>query len=121
MVVFFAVFFTVYAAINYYIFIRGWQALSYIPHFRIIYLVFFLAVSLSFILSKIFIRIIPSFLYEIMQWIGSFWFAYMLYFILFIIFFDLLRLLNHFVNIFPCHFKCACGGVIFCNHIRHFP
>ena len=101
MVVFFAVFFTVYAGINYYIFIRGWQALSYLPHFRIIYLIIFLAVSLSFILSKIFIRIIPPFLYELMPWIGSFWFAYMLYFVLFIVFFDLLRLLNHFVNIFP--------------------
>jgi predicted MPP superfamily phosphohydrolase len=101
MVLFFSVFFTVYAAINYYIFIRGWQALAFFPQFRIFYLLIFLVISLSFIVSKILSEYIPSFLYDVMQWIGSFWFAFMLYFVLFILFFDLLKLLNHFFNFFP--------------------
>lgn len=36
-----------------------------------------------------------------MQWFGSFWFAFMLYFVLFIALFDILRLLNYFFDFFP--------------------
>lgn len=101
MLVFFSVFFVVYTAINYYIFIRGWQALYAYPQLKIIYLVLFLVLSLSYIVSKILTERIPSFLYDTLQWIGSFWFAFMLYFILSILLLDLLRLLNHFFSIFP--------------------
>lgn len=101
MIVFFSVFFAVYAAINYYIFIRGWQALSVYPQLKIFYLVLFIVFSLSFIVSKILTERLPSFLYDTLQWIGSFWFAFMLYFVLSIILLDLLRLLNHFFSIFP--------------------
>lgn len=101
MLVFFSVFFTVYAAINYYIFIRGWQALSVYPQLKIIYLITFLIFSLSYIVSKILTERIPSFLYDTLQWIGSFWFAFMLYFVLSIVLLDLLRILNHFFSMFP--------------------
>ncbi len=101
MIVFFSVFFTIYAAINYYIFIRGWQSLTIFPHFRLLYLILFLVLSLSFIISKILTDRLPSFLYDLMQWIGSFWFAFMLYFVLFILLFDLIRLVNHFFSFYP--------------------
>ncbi len=101
MIVFFSVFFAVYAAVNYYIFIRGWQALTIYPHLKIIYLILFLIVSLSFIISKILTERIPLILYDTLQWIGSFWFAFMLYFILSIVLLDLLRLLNYFFSFFP--------------------
>lgn len=101
MIVFFSVFFAVYAAINYYIFIRGWQALSVYPQLKILYVVLFLILSLSFIVSKILTERLPSFLYDALQWIGSFWFAFMLYFVLSIVLLDLLRLLNHFFSFFP--------------------
>jgi predicted MPP superfamily phosphohydrolase len=101
MIVFFSVFFAVYAAINYYIFIRGWHALTIYPHLKIIYLILFLIVSLSFIISKFLTERIPSFLYDTLQWIGSFWFAFMLYFILSIVVLDVLRILNHFFTFFP--------------------
>lgn len=100
MIFFFSVF-TLYTAINYYIFIRGWQALAYHPNFRIVYLIIFLLMFTSFIISKLLIRYIPSSLYIIMQWFGSFWFAFMLYFVLFIALFDILRLLNYFFDFFP--------------------
>ena len=101
MLVFFTVFFAVYTAINYYIFIRGWQALSIYPQLKIFYLVIFLVFSLSYIVSKILTERLPSFLYDALQWIGSFWFAFMLYFVLSIVLLDLLRLANHFFSIFP--------------------
>ncbi len=101
MIIFFSVFFTIYAAINYYIFIRGWQSLTLFPHFRLLYLILFLVLSLSFIISKILTDRLPSYLYDLMQWIGSFWFAFMLYFVLFILLFDLIRLFNHFFSFYP--------------------
>ena len=101
MIVFFSVFFAVYAAINYYIFIRGWQALTIFPHLKIIYLIVFLFISLSYIISKFLTDRLSSFLYDTLQWIGSFWFAFMLYFVLSLVILDILRLLNHFFTIFP--------------------
>jgi len=101
MLVFFSVFFAVYAAINYYIFIRGWQALSIFPHLKIVYLIVFLFISLSYIISKFLTDRIPVIVYDTLQWIGSFWFAFMLYFVLSLVLLDILRLLNHFLSIFP--------------------
>jgi uncharacterized protein len=101
MIVFFTVFFTIYTAINYYIFIRGWQALSIYPHIKIVYLAAFLLVSLSYLVSKFLQKFLPSFLYDILQWIGSFWFAFMLYFVLSIVLLDLIRLANNIFNFFP--------------------
>ena len=101
MVVFFSIFFAVYAAINYYIFIRGWQALTIFPHLKIVYLIAFLFISLSYIISKFLTDRIPAIVYDTLQWIGSFWFAFMLYFVLSLVLLDVLRLLNHFFSIFP--------------------
>ena len=101
MLVFFSVFFAVYAAINYYIYIRGWQALTIFPHLKIVYLIVFLFISLSYIISKFLTERIPAVVYDTLQWIGSFWFAFMLYFVLSLVLLDVLRLLNHFFSIFP--------------------
>ncbi len=101
MLVFFSIFFSIYAAINYYIFIRGWQALSIYPHLRILYLIIFLFLSLSYIAAKIFAKAIPGLLYDIILWAGSFWFALMIYFLLAVIMLDVIRLFNWQLNFFP--------------------
>lgn len=105
MIFFFSIFFSIYAAINYYIFIRGWQALSIFPHMRVFYLIVFLFFSLSYIIAKIFTKAIPGFLYDIILWAGSFWFAFMIYFLISIIFIDILRLANWQFNFFPAFIK----------------
>ncbi len=102
---FFAIFFTIYTALNYYIFIRGWQALAIYPHARIFYLVLFLIFSFSYLIAKIFAKYIPAFLYDIILWIGAFWFALMVYFFIAIILIDLIRLFNWQLNFFPASFK----------------
>ncbi len=105
MVIFFSIFFAVYAVINYYIFIRGWQALEGFPHLRIFYLIIFLILSLSYIAAKFLISYLPLYIYNIMLWIGSFWFALMLYFFLFIVLLDFIRLLNWRFDFFPHNIK----------------
>jgi len=101
MIVFFTIFFTVYAAINYYIFIRGWQALSSLPHLKPFYAVIFVIAATSYIIAKFLDGKIPHLVYDAMIWIGSFWFAFMLYFFLSIILIDLIRLLNWKLDFFP--------------------
>ena len=101
MFIFFSIFFLLYSAINYYIFIRGWQALAAVPVLKPFYMAVFLIAALSYFISKIFSENLPSYLYDIFLWIGSFWFAYILYLFLAIIFIDLLRLINWQLDFFP--------------------
>ncbi|NWF90191.1 MAG: metallophosphoesterase [Ignavibacteriaceae bacterium] len=101
MAIFFTIFFTVYAAVNYYIFIRGWQALSSASYIKPFYAVIFVVAALSYIAAKFLDGKVPHFLYEALIWIGSFWFAFMLYFFLSIVLVDFLRLLNWKLNFFP--------------------
>jgi len=101
MVIFFTIFFTIYAAVNYYIFIRGWQALSSVPYLKPLYALIFIVVALSYILAKFLGGKIPHLIYDAMIWIGSFWFAFMLYFFLSIVLIDLIRLFNWKLQFFP--------------------
>jgi predicted MPP superfamily phosphohydrolase len=101
MVTFFLIFFFVFAAINFYVFLRGWQSLAYVPFIKPYYLALFLFVSLSYLIAKFFVSALPPFLYDVLMWIGSFWFVYMVYFFLTILFVDILRLVNSFTNFFP--------------------
>ncbi len=101
MIIFFTIFFTVYTAVNYYIFIRGWQALSGAAYLKPFYVIIFVIAAASYIAAKVLDGKIPHAIYDAMIWIGSFWFAFMLYFFLSIIFIDFLRLLNWKLNFFP--------------------
>jgi hypothetical protein len=101
MVIFFTIFFTVYTAVNYYIFIRGWQALQGLPILKPFYAVLFIIAAASYVIAKFLDGKIPHVIYDAMIWIGSFWFAFMLYFFLSIIIIDLLKLLNWKLNFFP--------------------
>jgi hypothetical protein len=101
MILFFSIFLTLYGAINYYIFIRGWQAISSLPHLKPFYIIIFLTTSLSYILARFLSSVFHPLLYDIMLWVGSFWFAFILYFILFLVFIDLLRLSNSLFDFFP--------------------
>lgn len=93
MVLFFSIFFTVYAALNSYILIRGWQALEGSPQLRIPYLILFLISSLSYIAAKLMEKILAPLLYDILLGIGSFWFAFMVYFLLSVLLIDFARLI----------------------------
>ena len=117
MVVFFLLFFTVYSAINYYLFIRGWQALQGIPALRIIYLIVFLIAALSYIAARSFAKYLPLTVYDLLTWIGSFWFAYILYVLLFILLFDLIRVGNHFFDYYPAFIK---NNYVAVKHILFF-
>jgi len=101
MIWFFITFFTLYSAINYYIGLRGWQALEGAPYLRPAFLVLFLICCLSYIFSKVVQRYLPLAFYESIEKIGSFWFAFMLYFFLSVVALDLLRVIDFAFHIIP--------------------
>ena len=119
MAFFFSIFFTLYAALNFYICVRGWQALEIAPQLRFYYLVIFVFASLSYLITKFFTKFLPDFLYDIMIWVGSFWFAFMVYFFLAAILVDILRLVNLQFHFMPAQFynnylqtKAVAGAVV---------
>ncbi len=93
-IIFFSVFFTIYFAVNYYIFIRGFQALELFQPARIVYSIIFWIVATSYIIGKFVERRTTSLFTDILIWIGSFWFAFILYYFLAIIGLDILRFIN---------------------------
>lgn len=100
-VIFFSVFFIIYGLSNYYIYIRGAQAIPPGSSLRIPYLILFLVVSSSFIAGRVLERFTLSFASEVLVWMGSIWLGAMLYFFLAIVLLDFLRFLNYLFHIFP--------------------
>jgi predicted MPP superfamily phosphohydrolase len=100
-IIFFSIFLTIYLSVNFYIFIRGWQALPRVTPLRAAYLVLFIALSLSYIFGRVLERFAICKTSDICIWTGSFWLGMMLYFFLAVLFLDIVRLANHFLHLFP--------------------
>ncbi len=99
--IFITVFLTIYLAGNFYVFIRGWQALPANTAARIVYSALFLFAAFSFIIGEISEK---TGLFEnnkILIITGSTWLAFLLYALLFIIVIDLVRVLNFFLHFLP--------------------
>jgi predicted MPP superfamily phosphohydrolase len=90
-----------YSALNYYVFIRGWQFLSAYPFLKPYYLVLFIVVAYSYIIAKVFYNHLHPVIHDTFIWIGSFWFAYLVYFIIFLVVIDLGRFVGFKFNLFP--------------------
>lgn len=100
-IIFFSIVLTIYGAVNYYIFIHGWQSLPQTAGQRTLYLILFLIISLSYPAGRILERYWPSGISDTLVWVGSFWLAAMLYFFLIVLLFDVIRLVNLIVPIYP--------------------
>lgn len=93
--------FSIYGLANYYIYIRGIQALRPAGIFHAVYVVTFIFLAVSFIASVFLERADIITLGRPMSWIGSFWLAAFVYLFLIVVAIDFLRLMNHFVPFFP--------------------
>jgi predicted MPP superfamily phosphohydrolase len=100
-VIFFSIALSVYALINYYIFIREWEAGGFQSTWRTIYVAAFLLLSISFIAGRMLERVTLSWFSSTLVLLGSFWLAAMVYFLLFAFAIDIIRLLNFIVPFFP--------------------
>lgn len=105
MSLFFIIFFTVYTGLNFYVFIRGWQAIGNYPLIRIIYLVLFVLIAYGYVFAKIFYKILPPLLYDIWLGAGAIWFAFLVYFILSLLLIDVIRFFDSKFQFLPEIFK----------------
>jgi hypothetical protein len=101
---FFSVALSVYALINYYIFIREWEAGGHNSSWRTLYVAAFLLLSLSYIAGRFLERVSLNWFSSALVMLGSFWLAAMIYFLLFAFAIDILRLANFIVPFFPSSF-----------------
>ena len=100
-IVFVTIVTVIYGLVNFYIYSRGVQAIPGSGHARLWFTISFWAIAFTFILARVLERTYPCAFTGVITWIGSFWLAFMLYFILIAILIDLSRILNYFFHIYP--------------------
>ncbi len=106
-IIFMTVFFLIHCSINYYIYIRGRQALSTPKYIKRIYNIIFFIFFFSCIFGVFIYRYIPNYynfflnMSSILYWIGGIWFGVMLYSTLIIITFDIIRLTGYIFKFNP--------------------
>jgi len=101
MIIFLLIALSIYSLINFYIFRRGWQALSGMGTLRYIFLAIFLFLVLSYPAARFAERLHRSRLTEIFIFIGAFYLALMVHLLLLVLFVDIVRLGNKFLHYFP--------------------
>lgn len=95
----------VYGLINFYIFLRGYQAIPKGSPLKLYYTIIFLFFSLSYIGGRALEKYALSVYSDILMWIGAFWLALMVYLFLSVLVIDLLRLIDYLTGIFPDYVK----------------
>ena len=95
--VFFSIVILIYSLVNYYIYVRGMQALPQGSGFKTWYPWIFLFVSASYIISRLMERVWISPVSNFFTFVGSFWLAAMVYLLMAVLVIDLFRLVLYFL------------------------
>lgn len=103
MALFFIIFFTVYTAINSYVFIRGWQVIAAYPMLKPIYAILFILLAYGYILAKILYKYLSPTFYDVLLGAGAIWFAFLVYFLLSILLIDIIRLQDSWFHFLPAY------------------
>jgi predicted MPP superfamily phosphohydrolase len=77
--IFFAAVFAVYFGVQFYLFLRGWQALAWRKRWRPWFAVVFWFLALAFVAGRNLENLAVTPLSSVLVWIGAFWFAVMYY------------------------------------------
>lgn len=93
MIVFFSIALTIYSLVNFYIFFKGYKALEVLQSHRLLYVVSAFIVAILFIVAKVLESKHSSLLTDVMNIVGGFWLAFMLYGFLFFILSDIILLI----------------------------
>jgi len=93
MIVFFSIVLIIYSLVNIYIFYKGYNALLCLQNHRLLYSITFFLFSVIFIVAKILESRHSSVITDILNILGGFWLAFMLYGFLFFLLSDIISLL----------------------------
>ncbi len=91
---FFAIVLSVQILVNFYLAVRGYQALEAFPKIRPWFIIFMVVATFSYILARTLERSMYNPLTVSLHWLGAFWFAVMLYATLQVFVIDLVRLID---------------------------
>lgn len=119
MLLFFLVAITLYAGINAYVFLRGWQSLPAGSSLRTWFIVLFALLTCSYVIGRVLERYWISTVSDAFVWMGSLWLGALAYFVLACLAIDIVRLLTLVVPLRlpaiadPARFRLyAMGGVV---------
>jgi hypothetical protein len=93
MIVFFSIVLAIYSLVNIYIFYKGYKALPVLQNYRLLYTITFSLLAVIFIFSKILESKHSSVITDILNILGGFWLAFMLYGFLFFLLSDIILLI----------------------------
>lgn len=95
--IFFSIVILIYSIVNFYIYIRGMQALPQGMAFKNWYPWIFLFVSASYLIGRLVERVWISPVSSFFTFVGSFWLAFMIYLLMAVLVIDLVRLVLYFL------------------------
>jgi uncharacterized protein len=93
--------FALYAGLNYWLFLRAWQAMPNIAMAKAILAILFAVCSLSFFVAMGLGDRLPFWVTTVLENIGAYWVIGLLYFSMAALFFDILRVSNYFLKFYP--------------------
>lgn len=92
LIIFLAIVLTIYSCANIYIYIKGYNSILAFQNFRVWYMFIFIILASTFVLGKILEARHSSVLSDILNIIGGFWMAFILYGFLFLLLSDIIFL-----------------------------
>lgn len=101
LILFFSIFIAIYFLINFYIFNRIYQAISSLGQIRVYIILLFWILVTAYLISRFIERSGLHALHHVLYWIGSAWFAVILYAFLIIVLVDITRLFNLLLHFLP--------------------
>ena len=100
--IYFILIFIAYSLACFYIALRGWQLLPNVKALKIAYIVVMTLLAYGYVLGAIFHRHIPvGTIGKVGETVSSTWLIAVIYLLLAVVFFDLVRLLNHWLHFLP--------------------
>jgi uncharacterized protein len=93
MIVFFTIALTIYSLVNFYIFYKGYSAIPALQSHKLLYIVTCIILAVLFIFAKILESKHSSVISDILNIVGGFWLAFMLYGFLFFLLSDIILLI----------------------------
>ena len=93
MIVFFSIVLTIYSLVNIYLFYKGYKAIPCLQRNRILYSITFFLLAVLFIVAKVLESKHSSVITDILNIVGGFWLAFMLYGFIFFLLSDVILLI----------------------------
>jgi hypothetical protein len=98
-IIFFSIVILILGLLHTYLIIRGLQVIP--PSYKTLFIAVIFIFAFSYVAARIMENTSCNIITQTLVWIGSVWFAIMMYYFFAVLLIDILRLINHFIPFFP--------------------